>query len=446
MAFTTLPTELLDEIAYCIAQGQRPARDLLALRLTCRRLNDAVRYHMHQTWIKLHDGHYYDRWSDVVYFGRRVRHVLCKLIRAGNEIVLRELLDVGAAVNPGVQRGILKGRHRCRWFWKPKDIPLIEAIANGQEKLAIMLVTEYGADVNVLDRKHRDVLFLAVSHGMTALVEMLLREANEPSQSWRFCEGSGGHPAWIRAIANGHFDVLRLLIKASHRDTCDASRQVKRHSEALQLASQLGNEAAVKLILAETDCDPNFAKRNSRKPVIQAARNGHWSVVSRLLATGLVSPDTRGELDRTVLSFAAQHGACGFTKYLLGLDGVDPDSPDQDGRTPLLHAVAYNQIEVVTLLLESGRVDVNQGDKRGNTALIISVKKDFASITRTILKEDDIDVHSRNLGGQTAMQIALDRQLPEIVDLLLNKHTGPSTSDRNCRTLPARSLESLEDG
>jgi ankyrin repeat protein len=366
------------------------------------------------------------------------------LIRAGNGTVLRELLDLGAVVNPGDQRGIIKGRSRCRWFWKPKDIPLLEAITHGQEKLAIMLVTEYGADVDVLDCKYRDALFLAVSHGMTDLVELLLGEANERPDSWRCCEGSGGHPAWIRAISNGHTDVLRLLIKASDRDTCNATRQMERHSEALQLAAELGNEAAVELILTETSCDPNFAHRNSRRPVIRAARNGHFSVVRMLLDTGLIPVESKGELDRTVLSFAAQHGACDFAKYLLGLDGINPDSQDEDGRTPLMHAIAYKQLDMVALLLESGRVAINRLDNGGNSALIISIKKDLTSIARALLKMDDINVHTQNLNGRTAMQIALDHRLTNVVELLLDKGAVPSTTDKKAQALPSRSSELCE--
>src|SRR5262249_48844431 len=89
------------------------------------------------------------------------------------------------------------------------------------------------------------------------------------------------------------------------------------------------------MTLLENGCNADSRDSFQRTPLSLAAQSGQDAVVKLLLANGRVDPDSKDSDGRTPLSLAAQSGHDAVVKLLLANGRVDPDSKDSDGRTPL---------------------------------------------------------------------------------------------------------------
>jgi ankyrin repeat protein len=82
-------------------------------------------------------------------------------------------------------------------------------------------------------------------------------------------------------------------------------------------------------------------------PTIFGAELGNKAALKLLLATDGVDPGSRDDEGRTPLSWATEHGDEETVKLLLARDCVDPDS---GGRSPLFYAL-YKKHEATARLL-----------------------------------------------------------------------------------------------
>lgn len=137
------------------------------------------------------------------------------------------------------------------------------------------------------------------------------------------------------------------------------------------IASILGLEAVVKLLLARSDINIDSKDTlNGRTPLSCAAMYGHTTIVKLFLARSDVDPDSKDDYERTPLSFAAQEGHLAIIELLLARD-ADPDSKDTGGWTPLFFAAWNGYLAIVKLLLERD-ADPNSTDKNGITPLMLA--------------------------------------------------------------------------
>ncbi|KAF5641538.1 het [Fusarium sp. NRRL 52700] len=97
----------------------------------------------------------------------------------------------------------------------------------------------------------------------------------------------------------------------------------------IRLAAEYGYEALVKLLLENTDLDPDVKDEDGRTPLSWAVRNRHGAIVKLLLFTGKVDPEVRDSGGRTLLSLAAENGDEAIAKLLLGTGRVDPNAKDR---------------------------------------------------------------------------------------------------------------------
>jgi hypothetical protein len=121
-------------------------------------------------------------------------------------------------------------------------------------------------------------------------------------------------------------------------------------SNALIIASYLGFEGVVKLLLDTGQVEADSKDRSGRTPLWYAAEQGHEAVVKLLLETGKVEADSKGVYSRTPLSYAAGNGHEAVVKLLLETGKVEADSKSIYGQTPLSYATGNGHEAVVKLL------------------------------------------------------------------------------------------------
>jgi hypothetical protein len=126
---------------------------------------------------------------------------------------------------------------------------------------------------------------------------------------------------------------------------------VGRIDRGLNVASILGLEAIVKLLLARSDINADSKDTASGStPLSWAANNGHTTIVKLFLARSDVDPDSKDTDGQTPLSCAAEGGHEAIVKLLLSRK-VDPGSRNTDGLTPLSFAAEGGHEAIVKLLL-----------------------------------------------------------------------------------------------
>ena len=184
------------------------------------------------------------------------------------------------------------------------------------------------------------------------------------SQIWD--SHGGGHTALHLAAANGHLDVVQLLLEAG----CNKDKETDRGQKALHVAVENGHLAVVQLLLSCADRDKVSEDSDTALPL--ACQNGHVDITCLLLETGK-DPNKLTTGDKSALHFAAQKGHVQLVQELMFL-GANKDQEDMVGHTALHLAARVGQKEVVRVLLKAA-ADPTKKTRGGKTAL------DFATET-----------------------------------------------------------------
>jgi len=177
-----------------------------------------------------------------------------------------------------------------------------------------------------------------------------------------------GNTAVAWAARRGHEGVVRVLLEQSDVNPNTADTQCGR--TLLSWAAKNGHEGVVRVLLERNDVNPNIADtRLGRTPLVWAARHGHEGVVRILLERNDVSPNTVDtKFGQSPLSWAAENGHGGVARILLERNGINPNKADKGGMTPLSWAACYGRDRAARILLERNDVNPNIADtKYGRT-------------------------------------------------------------------------------
>ncbi|MDC7238910.1 MAG: ankyrin repeat domain-containing protein, partial [Spirochaetales bacterium] len=154
---------------------------------------------------------------------------------------------------------------------------------------------------------------------------------------------------------------------------------------ALHIASELGHEGVVKLLLEEGAQVQNRDKPGNTA-IHSAVRGGYKNIVSLLISAG-----------------------------------ADVNATDYNSNVPLHMAMTLDRdTEILRLLLGAG-ADVNAKNSFGNTALHLSVTLNRDRSAAELLLEYGAVLEGRNKNGNTALLEAVDRGNAQIALLLLNR-------------------------
>ena len=147
----------------------------------------------------------------------------------------------------------------------------------------------------------------------------------------------------IEAAANGHVDVVKLLIE----NGADVNLKGEAWYGPLHAAAAKGHIEVVKILL-ENGADVNIFHHN--KPLHNAAMNGHIEVAEILLAHG-ADINAKGTDEWTALGTAVSNTQAEMVRYLLAR-GANVNSRAAYGCTPLHSAAWRNNVEIGKILLK----------------------------------------------------------------------------------------------
>lgn len=270
----------------------------------------------------------------------------------------------------------------------PSMTPLMLAAKTGNLDAIQAFTKTEGVDINVVDVEGDAALDFAARYGSVEVVRYLLQ--SEDIDMYR------GRPlrqtALVEAIANGHGNVLELLLKDERTNLLDWPNE-----SILDHASKVDSKSVFRAI------------RHSGKVDMSA-------------------PDANGQ---TVLIKAIDNHFVGNVQALLETNDVDVNFRDSAGRTPLIAATSCiekldNMTKIVVALLNTNKVDVNSRDQKGHTALWHAIWDYFKRsifmypnslvIIRTLLKSDELDVDIKDASDESLVELAVRLSRQNILD------------------------------
>lgn len=234
--------------------------------------------------------------------------------------------------------------------------------------------------------KQTEELFQASENGDTKAVSDLVKDP-EVDINWQCTQSYGATPL-LAAIANGHSDVVQILLQAD---------------------AELG-------VLKTPD-------RNS--PLHEAAFRGDPVILDLVLKKVLDKPseeavvlvNLQNQFGNAPLHNAARTGSAGCISHLLAA-GAKADIKNVNGSIPLHHACYCEKpnLEVAQLLVEAGS-DVNALDEQGYSPLIVAAKKNQTEII-DFLRKNGADTTLKNSFGENALHFAELRNNSDAIQLL----------------------------
>jgi len=314
--------------------------------------------------------------------------------RLGNLTVLQKHINAGTDVN----------------FLSPPIsgyTPLMVASLNGRE-LAVKLLIDNGADVNIKSENGSTALHEATRRGREKIVKLLIDNgANVNGANVNTVDEYGRSPLSLAVILNykriaellvsngadlesKDLSGNTLLINSSYSATKDhhaapllvllgANVNAKNNDgfTALSLAAYYGREGLAQLLI-DNDAEINTKNNSGRTPLYWAARQGHKGLLQLLISNGadLHEKDNWGY---NPITAAANWGHKEIVEILISKDADVNSADDYYGRTPLSCAAGVGHTEVVELLIING-ANVNSKDTWGKTALDLTVKKEILEL------------------------------------------------------------------
>lgn len=312
---------------------------------------------------------------------------------------------------------------------------LLSAVARGRFATVDALIS-YGADVLHRDKHGDTPLLLAAKQGSIPILQRLL----EVGEAGLELQDRDGRTPLLAAVAQGSERAVDILLNSG----ADRTSRDKYGDTPLLLASGQGHYRVVCHLLEIGDVGMECRDKNGRTPLLRAAYMSQADVVCLLLAANAIPTQIDG-FGNTAMSFTTSHtplqnirdlllqmtdtpgvflrqsaksGDLTTMEYLLSV-GVPADDQDLDGRTALSWAASQNQEGAIELLLSTGAVNVNSRDRNGHTPLFWAAMKNNGRIIRALVAsgadrilEDDFGRTPR--WWQRALNLRPARGLPRM--------------------------------
>lgn len=161
----------------------------------------------------------------------------------------------------------------------------------------------------------------------------------------------------------------------------------------------IGNESALKLVLANPKFDPNQLVRGA--PLLWLAVSvGNLEAVKALLANPRIRPMTRDENGETPLFTLIDSRSGALAALLLADKRIDPNAVDKNGNSALHINAHYGDAGVLQKLVNDPRTHPNLKNKKGQTPLFVAASSDL-DLVRVLVANPRVKV-----GAKEKSQIA----------------------------------------
>ena len=322
-------------------------------------------------------------------------HFFPWVIQNGNVELLNLLLAGGA--NPNVAH--------------QNSYPLIIATNIGCEKMVTSLL-EYGADVDVFDKKDRTALYHAVQTKNVKMVEALVKYSASAVSCGKLL---------LDMVKEKRTEMVLTLIKsmvgANSEDTSELLEN------ALLTATMYGAEEVVKGLL-DAGANVNCLSPKGVTP-LHHALSGNFTSIAHMLKEKGAKSDTCESFMRHAITM----GDYEQVKLLLSC-GADPNVVDSTKeQIALIIAVQHEKVKIVCQLIEAG-ANVNYLPSTGRTALMCAAASGNREIVQ-ILLDAKAQVNAQLKDGWTAVMYAAYFGHEHVVQLLIDAKSNLELRNSN---------------
>jgi len=370
---------------------------------------------------------------------------------AGNEVVVRVLLERGAAPTPA------------------RGVPALIAACSGADDLPglVKLLVRHKAPLDATDRLGRTALHAAALHGHAEMADALLAAGAAID-----ARDANGVTATMEAARAGANRVLQRLV--FRKPAIDLVDQGGRSALSICCASRKAGEETARLLLA-LGADPSILGNDGRRAIDHAVAGGRWPVVALLdpeypLPNALHDPQLAEDIGASstveraaLLAAALRHGRHGVAEEVLGLappmaaselrevllrlaDAGAPRaafdwlllrglSPEGAGQTPLLFVLAQRR----PLPLDALRAMLDAGAAPAGGHLLVDLMADTDSPIDAIeplallALERGADPAVRDEQRRSVLHLAVARGATRLLGTLLARGTDPNLVDARGR-------------
>jgi ankyrin repeat protein len=323
---------------------------------------------------------------------------------------------------------------------------LSSAVGRGDLRAVRGLIAA-GANTTWRDETDRGLLVVAAEGGNVGVVRELWKADRASREDAR--------AALTAAAANGHADVVRLLLEAvGPRGPGDVTAALRAaadgsHEEVFELLAPLADPEAIAIASGDLTAS-RAAAAKLEKPVLRAARRGDaarlrellkdrppavtgaWlaaavhagdlPAVRALIAAGADTGWRDEEAGETLLMTAAAAGHTDVARELL-VRGVEVRETDGEGLTALDHAAEGGHLVAVRLLLGAGG---ERAAKRADLALQLAAARGHAGVVRELLRQG-VKAHPAQRVEEAALARAAGDGHADVVRLLLEAGGAPAS-------------------
>ncbi|KAK7966055.1 uncharacterized protein PG986_000332, partial [Apiospora aurea] len=283
------------------------------------------------------------------------------------------------------------------------------AIPNDRLDIATFL-TKHGSWDKFGPTNWGEILFLAIKVGNVRLTEVLLSRdiALDDSTTAR-------KSLLFLAVEHKRTHIVEILLG---KYQLGVNLKNDRGETAIQLAASHNDTNMVKLLLLQENVETDFKDKDGRSLLSIMSAFGNTVIVKMLLQQKNVNPNLGDISGKTPLSWAAMEGKFEVVEILTESDSVTIDEPDEKGWTPLFWASSRQQDHIVSQLLYA-KANGNRQDQRGRTALHHVAQLGLENVCCTLL--DHVKCGITDQDGNTALLVALENGHRNIMQCILSK-------------------------
>uniref|UniRef100_A0A5S6R5I7 Protein SEC13 homolog n=1 Tax=Trichuris muris TaxID=70415 RepID=A0A5S6R5I7_TRIMR len=304
--------------------------------------------------------------------------------------------------------------------------PLMFAASLSEPTSADMLL-KAGAEPSLLDKHYRSALSVAVYHGRTRTVQLILESLGTDAVRYILADDTGGRNSFHQAAWSGDETILRSLLQRVPDGFVIDEMVSSKGFSPFHVAAQRGHAKVLEVLLEQQK--EKFFSGGDRSPLHYAAcLKSPECCLALCRFLGSHAVHLKDSQQRTPLHDGCSSGGLAVC-VTLAEAGLSPNDRDQRGTTPLMEAAKRGYIEIVEMLLQKG-ADLSVTDKKGNTALHHAMINKEEGVALTILGYCSF-VDMQNSEGRTALHYAVANVMLSAVETLLLKNASLFVLDRD---------------
>lgn len=256
-------------------------------------------------------------------------------------------------------------------------------------------------------------LFEAARTGDAAEVKKQLNEIMSNKFDSHFLLNEHGQTVWHLAAANGHLNVIEVLISliptTKEQRILDPNATDYNQQTPLHLAAANNHLDVVQTLLLEAKADPSMLDDNQESPRQLALKNRHGNTADVLQHAEKLAKGNC--IHQAVLS-----GNTSKLKSRIKKGKADINATDKDGHTPLYLAAATKNFKAVKILLKAGAKTNHEHEV--TTPLHAAATNDDNQIA-ALLIVNGANLKAQNESGETPLEVAVKKNSANVVKTLI---------------------------